>query len=150
MKHPPFRSPRAKVADLFHFGRMLDKIRLHLAGELPDEYLPNLGRSFGLDGHLCGFLAVDFEALCERVRQGGDDEEIAEWCFAHGLRPSPAQRRIWNEFARKFGWNDRATAFIAATKAQDGLSHRAELVTAFDTMDFREGRTTVTDEKDRS
>ena len=27
------------------------------------------------------------------------------------------QRRVWNEFARKFGWNGRAAAFIATTKA---------------------------------
>ena len=139
MQNPPLRSPRAKVADLFHLGRMLDKIRLHLAGQLPEEYRPNLGRSFGLDGHLCGFLGIGFEALCERVRQGGTDEEIAEWCFQGGLRPNPAQRRVWNEFARKFGWNDRATAFLATTKAEDGLAHRADLITAFDHIDFREG-----------
>lgn len=30
-------------------------------------------------------------------------EEIAEWCFRHGLRPSKMQARIWNEFGRKFG-----------------------------------------------
>jgi gluconokinase len=93
-----------------------------------------------LDGHLCGFLGVEFTALCERVWQGGSDDEIAEWCFAHGLRPNPVQARIWNEFARKFGWNDRATAFIASVRTEDGLQDRADLLTAFDSIDFREGR----------
>ncbi|MBE2180488.1 MAG: DUF5069 domain-containing protein [Chthoniobacterales bacterium] len=27
MIDPPFRSPRAKVGGIFHFGRMIDKIR---------------------------------------------------------------------------------------------------------------------------
>ena len=140
MHDPPFRSPRIKVAGLFHLGRMLDKIRLHLDGRLPEEYQPNLGRSFGLDGHLCGFLGVDFEALCERARLGGTDEELAEWCFENGLRPNGTQARIWNEFARKFGWNDRASAFIASTRQEDGMPERTDLVTAFDSIDFREGR----------
>ena len=81
MKNPPMRSPRFKLAGLFHFARLLDKIRLHHAGQLPGEYHPNFGFAHGLDGHLCGFLGVEFIALSERVRQGGTDEEIAEWCF---------------------------------------------------------------------
>ena len=31
--------------------------------------------SIGLDGHLCGFLGIEFAALSERVKQGGTDEE---------------------------------------------------------------------------
>ena len=141
MQNPPFRGPRVKVAGLYHLARMLDKIRLHLEGRLPEEYRPNFGRAFGLDGHLCGFMGLRFEALCERVRQGGDDEEIAEWCFQTGCRPNATQIRIWNEFARKAGWNDKVSAFIANTKAEDGLTGRTDILTAFDLMDLREGRT---------
>jgi hypothetical protein len=140
MKNPPFRGPREKIAGLFHLGRMLDKIRLHLAGNLPAEYQRNLGLSFGLDGHLCGFLDVKFEALCVRVQEGGTDEELVEWCFAQGLRPNQTQIRIWNEFARKFGWNDRASAFVTAIKAEDGAEDQDGVWTAFDSIDFREGR----------
>lgn len=140
MINPPQRSPREKVGGLFHFGRMLDKIRAHQRGELPEEYHRNLGLSVGLDGNLCAFLNITFEDLCGRLRQGGSDEEIREWCFARGLRPTKGQIRIWNEFARKFGWNDRATPFIETTKAEDGLADRVELHTAFDLIDAREGR----------
>jgi hypothetical protein len=140
MFNPPFRSPREKVGGLYHFGRMLDKIRLNLRGELPEEYKPNLGLSIGLDGHCCGFLGVEFSALVERTRQGGTDDEILEWCFAQGFRPNPVQKRIWNGFASKFGWRDRAAAFVTAVKKQDGLENRDDLVTAFDQIDFREGR----------
>jgi hypothetical protein len=119
---------------------MFDKIRLHVAGQLPEEYHRNLGLSVGLDGHLCGFLGVEFEALRERIALGGSDEELAEWCFTHGARPNRMQIRVWNEFARKFGWNDRAAAFVAAIKAEDGVVNRTDLETAFDSIDFREGR----------
>jgi len=59
MKVESRRSPYQKVAGLYHLARMLDKIRLHQAGKLPQDYHPNLGLSAGLDGHLCGFLGVD-------------------------------------------------------------------------------------------
>jgi len=140
MKVEGLRSPYQKVANLYHLGRMLDKIRLRQAERLPAEHLPNLGLIAGLDGHLCGFLGVEFSAVCERVRQGGTDDEIAEWCFQHGLRPSKMQVRIWNEFARKFGYDDVAAKFLARIKAEDGLEHRTDIVTTFDLIDLREGR----------
>ena len=128
------------VGSLYHFGRLLDKIRLNLRGELPHEYQPNLGLKYGLDGHCCGFLGIEFADLVERVKQGGNDEEILEWCFARGLRPNPVQISIWNGFAEKFGWRDKAAAFIAKVKREDGLDHREDLLTSFDSIDFREGR----------
>ncbi len=144
MLNPPFRSPRERVRGLCFLARLLDKIRLHQRGELPAEYHPNFGLSIGLDGHLCGFLGVGFDALCERVRQGGTDDEIAEWCFQHGLRPNTVQKRVWNEFARKVGWNDRVSRFLANVKAEDGTENRTDIVTSFDLIELREGRT-VTD-----
>ena len=140
MLNPPFRSPYDRVGGLCFFARLLDKIRLHHQGKLPEEYLPNYGLRFGLDGHLCGFLGIEFEALSERVREGGTDEEIAEWCFERGLRPNPVQQRVWNEFARKFGWHDRVARFLDKVKAEDGTTDRTDIVTSFDLIDLREGR----------
>lgn len=140
MLHPPFRAPREKVAGLYHIARMLDKIRCHLQGELPEEYRRNYGLSIGLDGNLCGFLGVDFKDVEQRCREGMTDEQVAEWCFSHGLRPSATQTRIWNGFAEKMGWRDRAAAFVAKTKVEDGRGDRTDLVTSFDLIDFREGR----------
>jgi len=48
---------------------------------------------------------------------------------------------IWNEFARKLGWNDRVAQFLAKVKAEDGTTDEtADLFTAFELMDYREGR----------
>lgn len=140
MLHPPFRGPRERVGGLCHLGRLLDKIRLHGRGKLPEEYRPNLGLSVGLDGHLCGFLGIGFDALTERVRAGGTDEEIVEWCFTRGLRPNKVQARVWNEFARKFGWNDHASRVLAAVRQEEGFEERTDIVTSFDAIDLRGGR----------
>lgn len=129
---------------------MIDKIRLHLRGELPDEYRPNFGLSIGLDGTLCSFLGIEHSDLIERVRSDGTDEEILEWCYARGTRLNPTQKRVWNEFARKYGWNDRASAFLDKVRTDDGnAAETAHLVTAFELMDFREGRN-ATDAKSPS
>lgn len=74
MINPPFRSPRERFGGLYHFGRMLDKIRCHLREKLPEEYRPNFG--VGLDGMFCGMLGVAHADLIERMRGGGQDEEI--------------------------------------------------------------------------
>ena len=47
------------------------------------------------------------------------------------------QARIWNEFARKFGYDDVASKFLARIKAEDGLEHRTDIVTTFDLIDLR-------------
>ena len=52
---------------------------------------------------LCGMLDVADVHLIERMRGGGGDEEILEWCYEQGTRLNRAQIRIWNEFARKVG-----------------------------------------------
>ena len=142
MIDPPFRSPRDRVGGLCHFGRMLDKIRSHLRGELPEEYHPHFGLSIGLDGMLCGMLCIAHADLIERMRDGGTDEEILEWCYARGIRLNHTQVHVWNEFARKLGWNDRVAQFLSKVKAEDGTStETADLTTAFEVMDYREGRT---------
>jgi hypothetical protein len=120
---------------------MLDKIRAHQRGELPEEYLPNLGHAIGLDGRMCSFLGVTFAEVCTRVAQGGTDEEILVWCCEHGGFHLTEERvHIWNEYARKVGWNDVPGRFLRKVRAEDGLEDREDLVTAFDVIDHREGR----------
>lgn len=139
-KHEGLRSPYdKKVGGLYHLGRMLDKIRLHQAGCLPENLRENYGLSMGLDGHLYSFLGSEFKDLEERIAQGGTDEEIAEWIFARGLRPNRMQTRIWNECSRKFGWNDFITKYLEKYKAEAGHADRTDILTSFDAIVADEG-----------
>src|SRR5205085_841292 len=104
MNVPNLRSPSAKVGGIFHFGRMIDKIRLHASGQLPPDYRANLGGGF--DERCLHFLWVEYPALVERVKAGGTDEEILQWCFSQGRKPIAEEIEIWNDFMRKRGWND--------------------------------------------
>jgi hypothetical protein len=130
------RSPSEKVAGLFYFGRMLDKIRLHTRGELPPDYHQNLGKGF--DEKCITLLRVDYEQLVERVKQGGTDEEILQWCFKVGRQPSEDDIYVWNEFMRKRGWNDEVSETLQRRKKKAGMSERSDIETAFQFIDADE------------
>jgi gluconokinase len=138
MNVPNLRSPSAQVGGLSYFPRMLDKIRLHAAGQLPADYHPNLGGGF--DERVLKFLWIEYAALTDRVKQGGSDEEILAWAVAQGRQPSPEELEIWNEFMRKRGWRDEASERLAQRKREGGLGDRADIQTFFDYIDLDEGR----------
>lgn len=138
MNVPNLRSPHDAVRGLKYFGRMIDKIRLHQAGVLPADYVPNLGGGF--DERCVHFLWIEYPALVERVKAGGTDEEILEWCAAQGRQPSAEDLEIWNEFMRKRGWNDEMSERLAQRKHEGGIADRDDIQTFFDFIDIDEGR----------
>jgi gluconokinase len=138
MNELPLRSPAAKVAGIVYFGRMLDKIKAHVRGVLPPDYTENLGKKF--DERCVVFLGVDYDKLVERVSQGGSDEEILDWCFAQGQRPSEEQIHVWNEYMRKRAWDDDLSEVLERRKREAGMSDRADIQTMFQFIDADEGR----------
>jgi hypothetical protein len=134
----PLRSPSEKVGGLFYFGRMLDKIRLHAKEELPSDYHANLGKGF--DEKCVKFLGVDYDQLVERVKKGGADDEILEWCFTIGRQPSEDDIYVWNEFMRKRGWNDEVSEIVERRKAEARMADRSDIQTSFQFIDADEGR----------
>ncbi|MES2440443.1 MAG: DUF5069 domain-containing protein [Verrucomicrobiota bacterium] len=137
----PIRSPRHLTGGIVVFARILDKIRLHAEGKLPEGYHVGIvpgNRTF--DDRLCKFLGVDFDALSARTLAGGSDEEILEWCFAHGSQPDAERIEVWNAFLTKRGWRDPATTGFDKSKAEAGFADRQDILTFFDLMDAEEGR----------
>jgi gluconokinase len=137
------RSPFEKVAGLFYFGRMLDKIRLHAKGELPADYHANLGKGF--DEKCARLLRVNYDQLVERVEKGGTDYEILLWCFTVGRTPSEDDIYVWNEFMRKRGWNDEVSDILKRRKQEAGMADRSDIETSFQFIDADEGRLPMTD-----
>jgi gluconokinase len=138
MKIEGLRSPSEQVGGIVYFGRMVDKIHLHQAGRLPEDYVANLGTGF--DGRACSFLRIDYPALVERVKQGGTEEELLEWAFAHGRKPIEEEIEIWNDFMSKRGWNDPMSARLAMRLKEGGFENRTDIQTFFGFIDLDEGR----------
>ena len=119
---------------------MLDKIRLHLAGNLPGDYVPNLGGGF--DERCVHFLKISYRDLVDRVteRREASDEELLEWALNAGRRPDDEECEVWSEFMRKRGWNDVASPRLKERKAEYGFADRSEIETFFQFIDADEGR----------
>jgi len=132
MRVPGLRSSYEKVGGIVYFGRMLDKIRLQAAGKLPEGYNLGTAKWTWFDARCTRFLGIDYEAVAKLTLEGGTDEEILEWCFAHGRRPSAEEVEIWNEFMSKRGWRDSSSEALAEAKRVRGFARRDDIQTAFD------------------
>ena len=137
MKVPNLRSPGAKVGGLVYFGRMLDKIRLNAVGQLPDEYVKNLGGGF--DERMLNFLHAAYGDVVLETLTGKSDEEILAWCFAQGRVPHEEEIEIWNGFMTKRGWRDEATEILERRKKEGGFENRHDIQTMFEYIDADEG-----------
>ncbi len=137
----PIRSPYDRVSGIVLVARLIDKVRLHSAGRLPEGYhvgfIPG-NRTF--DDRFCRFVGIGFEEFTASVMAGGTDEEILERCLMLGRRPDAEQVEVWNTFMMKRGWRDSGTPSLIRSKAEAGLAHRDDLITFFDLMDVEEGR----------
>jgi hypothetical protein len=134
------RSAYDQTQGLVYFPRMCDKIRLHAAGELPEEYHGYLGKGF--DGRICAFLRVDYADVKARILGGESDEKTFAWCLGEGRGLHAIDYLVWNSFACKRGWRDEdgGTEFFEKAKADGGFADRAELMTMFDFYEYDEGR----------
>jgi hypothetical protein len=127
---------------LIYFARMLDKIRLKAAGNLPEDYFTGVDDDPTVfDARCTRFLGVGYDELAERTLKGGSDEEILDWCFERGRRPSEEEISIWNAFLTKRGWRDEASADLQAAKERNGWGDRPDIQTWIDLHDVEERRT---------
>lgn len=133
------RSPYETLGGIVHFGRMLDKIRLHRDGKLPPAWVTALGSNQGLDGRCCRFLQIEFGALQRETLKGATDEALLGWSFLRGHKPGDEEIEIWNGFMMKLGWRDALTGRLHIRLGEIGQPVGAAL-TLFDFIDLDEGR----------
>jgi hypothetical protein len=138
---PGLRSPADKVNGLVYFGRMLDKIRLQAKGELPADWEAMRGASNPntFDARCCRFLGIAYEALQKETLKGGSDEQLLEWAFKNGRKPTDDEIEIWNAFMSKRGWRDGGTQRLHERLAEFGLPP-GTVETMFEFIDLDEGR----------
>jgi gluconokinase len=128
MKIPGLRHSSEQTGGIVFFGRMLDKIRLHARGKLPPDYK----HGAGTDLRVCRFLRVEYPAVVERVLAGDTDEQVLQWCFAHGRKPDDEEIFMFNAFLTKRGWRDNQSAELEQMKRDRGFAHRTDIQTFFD------------------
>ena len=139
---PGLRSPYVRVGRIVYFGRMLDKIRLHAAGQLPAaDYVPNLGKGF--DSRCCNFLRIDYDELKTRVLAGDlSDAQLLDWAHARGGARTDEECAVWSGFMMKRGWRDEGNEMLQRRIKESGLEDKP-IASMFDYLDFDEGRDPV-------
>jgi len=137
-----FKSAYEKLDGIVYFPRMLEKIRMHSRGEIPEEYIPYLGAGF--DRRCVHFLGVEYEKVKEIVLEGKSDQDVMDWCKENGILRSEEEKLVWNEFMIKRGWRDTSPSSdsFQQYKNKYGFGDRDDIETYFDFFEVDEGRAT--------
>ena len=135
-------SDHVKTRGIVYFARMIEKIRLHAAGQLPADYVGHLGfaDATSFDARFCRFWELDYEQVKARALRGGSAEAVLDDLFAG--RPALNEERVfvWNLFLLKRGWRDSGSRGVAAEKVAAGVAQRDDIQTYVDMHDVEEGR----------
>jgi hypothetical protein len=119
--------------------RYIDKIRMHLAGQLPPDYQPNFGKGF--DGRWLEAAGVTHEKMIEVVMNSITDGQVADWVLKH-VNKTDAEKRALVAAVLDYPRADDAAAQerLRQRKEQAGLSHRDDIRCFVDFIDADEKR----------
>ncbi len=135
------RSPREQMDGWCYLPRFLDKVRLHLAGQLHADYQPNFAHK-GFDAawlEAAGLKAEDFIAA---VRGAITDGQVFDW-VRQNVKKSAAEKAKFNEYLLNRGREAHDPAIrerLKQRKAESGLAHRDDITTFVDFIDADEKR----------
>lgn len=134
------RSPKEVMAGWAYLPRLIDKIRLHLAGRLHPDYQANFLHK-GFDKLWFDRSGVRPEELVEAVRQSVTDGEVCDWVMKR-TGSAEAERAAHREYLFNHGraGDPELAARLQMRKEQSGLGHRTDLLTFVDYIDADEKR----------
>jgi hypothetical protein len=133
------RSPRETMCGWMHLPRLVDKIRLHLAGKLHPDYQANFCKGF--DGKWLDTAGVEAKQFIEVVRGTITDGEVCDWVLRHVKKPDSvkaAHRESMLSYPKK--GDAEMEARLKMRKEQAGLAHRDDIQTFVDFIDADEKR----------
>ena len=133
------RSPRETMAGWVHLPRYLDKIRLHLAGQLHSDYQDNFGKGF--DAAWLKAAGLAHENFIAVVKSTVTDGEVADWVAAN-VRKTDAEKAAFRDSILNYGpkSDPQLEERMKTRKSQAGLSHRDDITCFVDFIDADEKR----------
>ena len=133
------RSSRETMAGWMHLPRYLDKIRLHLAGQLHADYQPNFGKGF--DGMWLKAAGVAHEQMIGVVKKSITDGQVCDWVRAHVKRSAAEKAAHAQEMTNRPRPDDAAAKERFQQRKQEfRLGHRDDIKTFVDLNDADEKR----------
>ncbi|MBI3607930.1 MAG: DUF5069 domain-containing protein [Nitrospirae bacterium] len=90
------RSPRETLGGYVILPRLIDKVRLHAQGTLPEDYVGQLLMPApALDGRLLAFTGLDAERLREAILSARTDDPVLSWVERHARPHSDSEKCAW-------------------------------------------------------
>lgn len=135
------RSPRERLGGYVILPRLIDKVRLHAQGFLPEPYVPFLLRSgLPLDGRFLAFTGLQSEALRQAVLSKDDERDILAWVMQGAVLHSPQEIEAWSDALEQLR-PDRALARFLGRLSPE-LAKEVDFTQhpLFDLLDMDEGR----------
>ncbi len=128
------------MAGWAYLPRLVDKIRLNLAGRLHPDYQANFLHK-GFDRLWFDRAGIRPEQLVEVVRQSITDGEVCDWVAKNVNQPGSV-RDAHREYLFNHGrhGDPELRARLELRKEQSGLGHRTDLDTFVDYIDADEKR----------
>lgn len=133
------RSPRETMCGWAHLPRYIDKIRLHLAGELPPDYEELFGDQS--DRRWLEAAGLTHEQMIEVVRGTLTDGQVYDWVRTHVHRSDEEKARAADAILRyPLPGDDAGRERFERRKREYGLAGRDDVQTRGDLIDADEGR----------
>jgi len=126
------------MAGWTYLPRLVDKVRLHLAGKLHPDYQENFTKGF--DGAWLKSAGLTAEQFIDVVKNTVCDGEVCDW-VSKNVRKADAEKTAHREAVLNYGKGDDALkARLQTRKEQNGLTHRHDIETFVDFIDADEKR----------
>jgi hypothetical protein len=132
------RSPREIMAGWVYLPRFIDKVRLHLAGQLPADYHENFTKGFDAAWlKAAGLTADQFVSV---VKNTITDGEVCDW-VRKNVQTSEAEKAVFQATILNRGREgEEIKARLKQRKEAAGLAHREDIQTFVDLIDADEKR----------
>jgi Domain of unknown function (DUF5069) len=133
------RSSREVMDGWIHLPRYVDKIRLHLAGQLHSDYQNNFGKGF--DAFWLKATGVTHEQMIEVVKGSITDGQVCDW-VRRNVKKTAAEKHAHAEamLNRPPPDDPAAVERFKQRKQESHLSHRDDIKTFVDLNDADEKR----------
>ena len=132
------RSPYETMDGWVHLPRLVDKIRLHEAGQLHEDYQPNyLHKGFDLAWFKASVVEPD--TLVEVIKNSITDGQVSDWVKANVRVPDKAKAALRDDLLG-YGTEGALLERLIQRKAESGLQDREDIRCMFDYIDADEGR----------
>lgn len=127
------------MAGWVHLPRLIDKIRLHKAGLLAEDYQENFLKK-GFDAKWLEVAGVEGDKLVEVVSESVCDGQVCDWVIRN-VKVSVRDKEQFREHVINYGREgDELRAKLQQRKEESGMADRDDIQCFVDYIDADEGR----------